>query len=138
MNKNRTVIVVTGILAMFQFLAGAAMLADYIGDKPAGIFVLLVGAVQAGWAIIQQALVVPVGDVAAYVDNSGQVVAGNAAGATNGTPVMVEPGTLLHGEVGTALPPQNDLGRTTGDTILIVCAIIVAIAAAVWLLARLL
>jgi len=135
MNKNRTVIVVTGILAMFQFLAGAAMLADYIGDKPAGIFVLLVGSVQAGWAIIQQALTVPVGDVAAYVDNSGQVVAGNAAGATNGTPVMVEPGTLLHGEVG-EIDHRGDLGRTTGELILVICAIIVAVAAVVWLLNR--
>lgn len=124
MNKSRVVIVVTGILAMFQFLAGAAVLAEYVGVKPAGIFVLLVGAVQAGWAIIQQALVVPTGDVGAFVNSQGVMVAGPAAGPENGTPAAVVPNA---GAVPPNQPGAGDAGQVDTRTIAIAALVIAVV-----------
>lgn len=92
--KSRGIVIFGSILAALQFLAGAAALADIIGKTPFALFVIGVGAVQVGWATYQQGVVVPTQDVAAYMNSSGNVVAGPAAGATNGTPVVVEPGTI--------------------------------------------
>lgn len=99
MPKSNAIRIFGSILAALQFLAAASALADFIGKETFGLFVIVVGAIQVGWAFYQQEQVVPVRDVAAYENKRGNVVAGPAAGATNGTPVTVEPGTYLDGEV---------------------------------------
>jgi hypothetical protein len=96
MTKSRPVLIVFSILAGLQVLTGAAALGDVIGDQAFGLFAILVAAVQVGMTFYVQNQTVPVMDVAAYQNSKGQVVAGPAAGATNGTPVLVEPGTVTH------------------------------------------
>lgn len=95
MRKSRGVAIFGSVLAALQFLAAASALADVIGKQTFGLFVIAVGALQVGWAFYQQEQVVPVIDVAAYQNSKGMVVAGPAAGATNGTHVVVEPGTTM-------------------------------------------
>ena len=99
MGKSRPVVIVFSILAALQVLTASAALADVVGESAFMIFALCVAAVQVGMTFYVQNATVPVQDVAAYTNVQGQVVAGPAAGATNGTPVVVEPGTVLHGEV---------------------------------------
>lgn len=88
MTKSRPVLVIFSILAALQFLAGGAALSDVVGPEAFGLFVLGVGAIQAGFAVYTQSQVVPVQDVASYVDTNGNAVAGPASAPTNG--VLVE------------------------------------------------
>lgn len=89
MNKSRPVLIIFSILAGLQVLTGAAALGDVIGDQAFGLFALGVGAVQVGMTFYVQNSVVPVQDVAAYQNSYGDVVAGPAAGVTNGKLVDV-------------------------------------------------
>lgn len=98
--KSRPVLITFSVLAGLQILTAGAALGDIIGGQLAAFFALAVGSAQAGMAFYVQGVVVPQEDVAAYQDADGHVVAGPAAGATNGTPVTVEPGTLVHAEQG--------------------------------------
>lgn len=95
MNKSRPVLVTFSVLAALQVLTGAAALGDVVGDQVFGLFAIAVAAVQVGMTFYVQNQTIPIGDVAAYTNTIGNVVAGPAAGATNGTPVTVEPGTLV-------------------------------------------
>lgn len=88
--KSRPVAITFSVLAGLQILTAGATLADVIGEQVAGLLVLAVAAVQAGMSFYVQSTVTPAGDVAAYANNAGEMVAGPAAGATNGTPVTVE------------------------------------------------
>lgn len=97
MSKSRPVLIVFSILAGLQVFTAAATVADVLGPTAMGLIVAAIGAVQVGLSFYVQNLTVPVQDVAAYQSSSGQVVAGPAAGATNGTPVIVEPGTHVDG-----------------------------------------
>lgn len=93
MNKSRPVLIVFSILAGLQVLSGGASLGDVIGKDTAGLFILLIAAVQVGMTFYVQGLTVPVGDVAAYVtggDNP-KLVAGPASSTTNGAAVTVAP-----------------------------------------------
>lgn len=90
MNKSRPVLLLFSILAALDFIAAYAGLADYVGDKVAFFFILCTKAVQVGAAFYAQNVVVPVGDVAAYANNQGTVVAGPAAEQMNGSPVSVQ------------------------------------------------
>jgi hypothetical protein len=110
MRKSRPVLITFSVLAGLQILTTGAALGDLIGVKLAAFVVLAGAAVQAGMSYYVQGVVVPEQDVAAYQNSAGQVVAGPAAGATNGTPVVVEPGTLLEGHVG-SVDPQLDFGQ---------------------------
>ena len=92
--KSKPVLITFSILAGLQVLTGAAALGDVIGDQLFGLFAIVVAAVQVGMTFYVQNQTVAVLDVAAYADKTGQVVAGPAAGATRGTPVTVEPGTV--------------------------------------------
>lgn len=98
MQKTRGVAIFGSLLAALAFLAASAALGDLIGKTAFAVIVIANGAIQVAWAFYQQAQVVPQEDVAAYQNAAGQVVAGPAAGATNGVPVSVEPGTYLEGE----------------------------------------
>jgi hypothetical protein len=89
MHKSRGVVIFGSILAALQFLAAASALSDMIGKETFGIFVIAVGAIQIGWSFYQEEQVIPYQDAAAYVDRSGQVVAGPAGGVTNGKLVDV-------------------------------------------------
>lgn len=95
MTKSRPVLITFSILAGLQVLTGAAALSDVIGDQAFGLFAIAVAAVQVGMTFFVQNQVVPAQEVAAYQDKEGHVVAGPAAGATNGTPVTVEPETNI-------------------------------------------
>jgi hypothetical protein len=79
MNKSRPVLITFSILAGLQILTAGAALSDVLGDKVAGLVVLAVAAVQAGMSFYVQNQVVPVNDTAAYVDTSGNLVAGPAS-----------------------------------------------------------
>lgn len=98
--KSRPVLITFSILAGLHVLTGAAALGDVIGTQAFGLLSIGVAAVEVGMTFYVQNGVVPTQDVAAYQNSAGQVVAGPAAGATNGTPVTVEPGTYLHAEQG--------------------------------------
>lgn len=63
------VLIVMSILAALQAIAGAANLADLLGDKLAAWFVLLVAAAQIGSAYWVRGQVTPVADPR---DNSGR------------------------------------------------------------------
>lgn len=86
---SQQAILIQAVLAALQVLTGAAALGDVIGQSAMGLFVIVVAAVQVGYATYNQAVqVVPASAVAAVVQN-GAVVAGPAAAQTNGTPVTV-------------------------------------------------
>jgi hypothetical protein len=87
--KSRPVLVVFSILAGLDVLFAGAALGDVIGVKTVALGVLATKAVQVGLSFYVQSGVVPVQDVAAYINTSGRAVAGPAAGLTNGTPVAV-------------------------------------------------
>lgn len=87
--KSRPVLITFSILAGMQILTGGAALGDVIGAETAGLIVLAVAAVQGGMSFYVQGTVTPTQDVAAYANNAGTVVAGPAAGVTNGEPVTV-------------------------------------------------
>lgn len=89
MPKSRPVLITFSILAGLQVLAGGAALSDIVGEDVFGLFVLAVAAVQVGMTFYVQNQVVPVDDVAAYSNKEGNVVAGPAAGVTNGKSVDV-------------------------------------------------
>jgi hypothetical protein len=91
MTKSRPVLIVFSILAGLQILTAGAALGDTIGKDAAGLIVLAVAAVQGGMSFYVQGQVVPQEDVAALQNEAGIVVAGPAAGPTNGTPVDVSP-----------------------------------------------
>lgn len=88
--KSRPVLIGNSVLAGLQVLAGAAALSDAIGDTTFGLFAIGVAAVQVGFNTYVQGVVTPTADVAAYQNTDGLVVAGPAAGPTNGTPVTVD------------------------------------------------
>lgn len=87
--KSRPVLIVFSILAALQVLSGASALADIIGKDTFALFALVVAAVQVGMTFYVQNQVVPVLDVGAYTNNAGHLVAGPAAGVTNGKEVEV-------------------------------------------------
>jgi hypothetical protein len=89
MTKSRPVLLGNSILAALQVLASAAALGDVIGKTPFALFSIVVGAVAVGWNVYVQGIVTPQADVAAYVNSAGEVVAGPAAGVTNGKTVDV-------------------------------------------------
>lgn len=91
--KSRPVLITFAILAGLDVLGAGAALGDVIGIQTLALFVLGTKAVQTGMSFYVQGQVTPTVDVAAYQNDEGNVVAGPAAGATNGTPVTVEPGT---------------------------------------------
>lgn len=132
--KNRGVVIFGSVLAGLQFLAGAAALGDIVGKTTFALFVIVVGAVQVGWAAYQQGVVVPQGDVAAYRNASGQVVAGPAAGATDGTPVMVEPGTVLEANNMRGFSHRDERGAVDTRTIAVIALVLVVIVVLILLL----
>lgn len=91
MHKSRPVLITFSILAGLQVLTGAAALGDVIGDQLFGLFAIVVAAVQVGMTFYVQNQVTPMGDVAAYVDATGDIRAGPAAAPANGTPAEVVP-----------------------------------------------
>lgn len=92
MTKSRPVLITFSILAGLQVLTAGAALADVVGNDIAALISLGIASTQAGMSFYVQGTVVPQENVAAYENNEGVVVAGPAAGPTNGTPVVVEPG----------------------------------------------
>lgn len=93
--KSRPVLIGNAILAALQILTGAAVLSDVLGTTVFGLFVIAVAAVQVGFNTYVQGTVVPYQDVAAFQNSSGEVVAGPAAGVTNGKSVDVVSPTML-------------------------------------------
>jgi len=88
---SRTHVLVGAILAGLQILNGGAALGDVIGAQAFGLFALLVAAFQAGWQFYTSATSVPTNAVAAVtLPKTGEVVAGPAAVAPDGTPVNVQ------------------------------------------------
>ncbi len=89
MTKSHPVLVGNSILATLQVLAGAAALGDILGQTAFTLFTIAVAAATVGFNTYVQGLVTPQADVAAYVNSAGEVVAGPAAGVTNGKTVDV-------------------------------------------------
>lgn len=90
MKKSRPILIGTAVLSGLDVLAAGAALGDVIGVTALALFVLGTKAVNTGFTVYVQGITTPTADVAAYQNATGQVVAGPAAGATNGTPVTVE------------------------------------------------
>lgn len=61
MNRN-PVLIMTSVLAALQVLAGGAALADLLGERAFGLFVLGLAAVQVGWGVYVRSAVTPVAD----------------------------------------------------------------------------
>ncbi len=97
--KSRPVLITFSILAGLHVLCSAAALGDVIGVTAFALLNIGVASVEVGMTFYVQNGVVPQQDVGAYTNSTGQMVAGPAAGATNGTPVVVEPGTYLAADV---------------------------------------
>lgn len=88
-SKSRPVIIIFSILAGLQILSNAGGLSEVLGAKIFFLFGILVAATQVGMTFYVQNTVTPNQDVAAYANKDGQVVAGPAAGVTNGKTVEV-------------------------------------------------
>ena len=135
--KSHGVLIFGSILAALQFLAGAAALGDLVGDQVFGLFVIVVGAVQVGWAAYQQQQVVPYQDTAAFVNKDGHVVAGPAAGVTNGKSVEVVKTEFpaSEGDPGMVGRHHNEYGRIDP---LYAALIVFVVVVTIWLLASVL
>lgn len=91
MNKTREPLLIwSSILVVLQILAGGAALGDVIGLQAAGLFILVVAALQGGTQFYIRGQVTPNVDVAAAVVG-GEVVAGPAAPQPDGSAVAVVP-----------------------------------------------
>lgn len=91
MNKTREPLLIwSSILVVLQILAGGAALGDVIGLNAAGLFILVVAALQGGTQFYIRGQVTPNVDVAASVV-AGEVVAGPASPQPDGSPVAVVP-----------------------------------------------
>lgn len=62
MKTSKSLLAVKSILAGIQVVAGAAGLADLLGERWAGLVVLIVGAAQVGMATWEHGLMTPVPD----------------------------------------------------------------------------
>lgn len=89
MPKSRPVVIIFSILAALDIITATAGLNDMIGVKVAFFLIMATKAIQAGMTFYVQNIVVPVVDVAAYRSDTQGVIAGPAAAATDGTPVVV-------------------------------------------------
>ena len=89
MPKSRPVVIVFSILAGLQVLSNAAGLSEILGAKVFFLLGILVASIQVGMTFYVQNGVVPVTDVGAYTNVSGDLVAGPASGVTNGKSVDV-------------------------------------------------
>ena len=88
--KSSKLLLAFSILAGLQVLAGGAALADVIGATAFALFVLVVSAVQTGLSFYaNNGQVVSSNNVASYVNQEGNSVAGPASPIDNGTPVEV-------------------------------------------------
>jgi hypothetical protein len=91
MSKTREPLLIwSSILVALQILAGGAALGEVIGLQSAGLFILVVAALQGGTSFYVRGQVTPNVDVAAAVVQ-GEVVAGPASPQDDGTPVAVVP-----------------------------------------------
>lgn len=87
-NTREPLLIWSSILVVLQILAGGAALGDVIGLQSAGLFILVVAALQGGTQFYIRGQVTPNVSVAASVVE-GEVVAGPAATQPDGTPVNV-------------------------------------------------
>jgi hypothetical protein len=136
--KSRPVLIVFSILAALQVLSGASALADIIGKDTFALFALLVAAVQVGMTFYVQNQVVPTVDIGAYINSDGQLVAGPAAGVTNGKTVDViktEPPASegAGGYTSTVVPPSEQ-----GESPVVLAVALVALVIVIVLLVRIL
>lgn len=90
-SRRNPVLLVMSVLAGAQVLTGGATLAEVIGPQVAGLVVLGVAAVQAGVQFYVRGQVTPWDDVYLKRAPGGDLIAGPAYPASNGT--IVEPGT---------------------------------------------
>lgn len=91
MNKTREPLLIwSSILVVLQILAGGAALGDVIGLQAAGLFILVVAALQGGTQFYIRGTVTPNVSVAAYQDGD-QILAGPASPQDDGTEVAVVP-----------------------------------------------
>ncbi len=81
-NKSRPVLITFSILAGLQVLTAGASFTDILGKDLAGFIVLVIAAVQVGLTFYVQNQVTPMGDVAAYINQKGETVAGPASPPT--------------------------------------------------------
>jgi hypothetical protein len=92
--KN-ALLVWSSILVGLQILAGGAVLGDVVGPQTAGLFVLIVAALQGATRFYEQSQVTANTEVVAQLAPSGfGVVAGPASLEPNGTPLNVAPKLL--------------------------------------------
>jgi len=84
----------SSILVGLQILAGGAALGDVVGLQAAGLFVLIVAALQGGTQFYQAGQVTASAEVVAVVGPQGDTVAGPASVENDGTPVNVTPKLL--------------------------------------------
>lgn len=95
MKTREPLLIWSSTLAALQVIAGGAALGDVIGLKAAGLFILVVAALQVGTSFYVRGQVTPTSTVAAQRDPDGVLVAGPAAAAPTGTavlePVEVDP-----------------------------------------------
>lgn len=134
--KSRPVVIIFSILAGLQILSNAGGLGEILGAKIFFVFGILVASIQVGMTFYVQNTVTPNQDVAAYANAQGQVVAGPAAGVTNGKTVDVvkTEGPPSEGAGAPEVDPHNQQGylnRQLGLTILIAVAVVVIILLAV-------
>lgn len=93
--KPQPVLIIMSTLAGLQVLTGGAALGDIIGVKLAGLFILIVAAIQTAMGFYLKGQVVPLVDTAAYLNEDRELIAGPAAQAQDGTSVTVQASTDL-------------------------------------------
>jgi len=82
----------SSILVTLQMVTGGAALGDFIGERTAGLCILIVAALQAGTAFYIRGLVTPNISVAATIDDHGNYRASDAnPEAAAGTRVDIAP-----------------------------------------------
>lgn len=91
--KSQPVLLAQSAVAALAFVFGGFTTMGASTNNPTlaligGIGTLVAGGISIGLGFYVRGVVVPLEDTAAYVNTSGETVAGPAAGQSNGTPVV--------------------------------------------------
>lgn len=89
--KSEPLVIWASILVALQVLTAGAALTDVIGEDTAALCILVVAALQAGTQFYVRSQVTPNASVAARVNSSGEVVAGDASSVANDKEVILAP-----------------------------------------------
>lgn len=118
--KRNPVLAVMSTLAAMQLILGSSAITDILPKTTVGVLMALVGAAQMGIQFYVRGQVTPYDTVVAQRTDSGVIIAGPAAAAATGAPVIEpEPAPTVSDPQPEAVPAADDTGQSDPPTLLL-------------------